>query len=388
MTDRRKPLQPGWEWVKFGDVVRLCTERSIDPVSAGIERYVGLEHMEPSDLRIRSWGLVADGVTFTNVFKEGQVLFGKRRAYQRKVAVADFEGVCSGDIYVLESSSARLLPGLVPYVCQSDTFFEHALKTSAGSLSPRTNWTSLSDFEFALPSISEQHRILQRCVAERNVVERLGDASAAAKLCEDSLLREMGLGLLGAVDRKPMAEVVQLSQYGISVAPLLTGDIPLLRMGNLGDGVIDTSDLRFVGRSSIRPDRDLLNKGDVLFNRTNSIDLVGKAAHFDLDGEWAFASYLIRLTPHREVVEPEYLAGLINSQPIRESVLAGATKGVSQANVNATTLSKIVLPIPSLADQRRAVQGIRELRAARESLEQRKPSHRYRAIECLTGEAT
>jgi len=86
--------------IRFGDVVHLNTDRIADPLTAGVERYVGLEHITPEDLHIHSWGLVADGTTFTNAFKPGQVLFGKRRAYQRKVAVADFSGVCSGDIYV------------------------------------------------------------------------------------------------------------------------------------------------------------------------------------------------------------------------------------------------------------------------------------------------
>ncbi len=147
-----KSLKSGWRKVKFGDVVRLSKARCADPLAEGYERFVGLEHLEPGDLRIRSWGNVADGVTFTSVFKPGQVLFGKRRAYQRKVAVADFTGVCSGDIYVLESQDASaLLPGLLPFICQTDAFFEHAVGTSAGSLSPRTNWKSLADFEFALP---------------------------------------------------------------------------------------------------------------------------------------------------------------------------------------------------------------------------------------------
>jgi hypothetical protein len=70
-------------------------DRVADPAAAGVERFVGLEHIEPEDLRIRRWGLVAEGTTFTNLFRPGQVLFGKRRAYQRKVAVAEFEGVCS-----------------------------------------------------------------------------------------------------------------------------------------------------------------------------------------------------------------------------------------------------------------------------------------------------
>ncbi len=150
-----------WPRVKFGDVVRLSKARSQDPLADGFERYVGLEHLEPGDLRIRRWGNVADGVTFTSVFRPGQVLFGKRRAYQRKVAVADFAGVCSGDIYVLETKDAQvLLPELLPFICQTDAFFDHAVGTSAGSLSPRTNWTSLADFELALPPIREQARIV------------------------------------------------------------------------------------------------------------------------------------------------------------------------------------------------------------------------------------
>ncbi len=99
MAERRP--KPGWRKVKFGDVVRLSKARCADPLAEGIERFVGLEHLELGELGIRSWGNVADGVTFTSVFKPGQVLFGKRRAYQRKVAVADFDGVFSGDIYVL-----------------------------------------------------------------------------------------------------------------------------------------------------------------------------------------------------------------------------------------------------------------------------------------------
>lgn len=160
----------GWTKVAFGDVVRLCTERSNDPEADGFERYIGLEHLDPGELRVRRWGDLADGVTFTNVFRPGQVLFGKRRAYQRKVAVADFSGVCSGDIYVLEPKSNDLLPELLPFICQTEAFFEHAVGTSAGSLSPRTNWESLADFEFALPSIAEQRRLVGGLTASQMAV--------------------------------------------------------------------------------------------------------------------------------------------------------------------------------------------------------------------------
>lgn len=171
----------GWKTVAFGDVVRLSTERSSSPESDGFERFVGLEHIEPGDLRIRQWGDVADGTTFTSVFRPGQVLFGKRRAYQRKVAVADFSGICSGDIYVLEPKGKGLLPELLPFICQTDAFFEQAVGTSAGSLSPRTNWTSLSRFEFALPPIDEQRRLVAGLSAAQDVAESLRLLSHSAE---------------------------------------------------------------------------------------------------------------------------------------------------------------------------------------------------------------
>ena len=184
-----KVMKPGWRRVKFSDVVRLSKARSKDPMADGIERYVGLEHLEPGDLRIRRWGNVADGVTFTSVFQPGQVLFGKRRAYQRKVAVADFSGVCSGDIYVLETKDAQvLLPELLPFICQTDAFFDHAVGTSAGSLSPRTNWTSLADFEFMLPPMDEQTSLVEVLRGFEEAMESTEMLSAAAETLRRSLM--------------------------------------------------------------------------------------------------------------------------------------------------------------------------------------------------------
>ena len=168
-------VKRGWTRVAFGDVVRLCKERSRDPEADGFERYVGLEHLEPGDLKIRRWGNVADGTTFTNVFRAGQILFGKRRAYQRKVGMADFSGVCSGDIYVFEPRNEHLLPDLLPFICQSEAFFQHAIGTSAGSLSPRTNWKSLTTYEFALPPLEEQRRITEVLKAANLFKEKFRD---------------------------------------------------------------------------------------------------------------------------------------------------------------------------------------------------------------------
>lgn len=205
MLDRRMK-EDGWTRVAFGDVVRLSKARVADPEAAGIERVVGLEHIDPGELRIRRWSDVADGTTFTTLFKPGQVLFGKRRAYQRKVAVAEFEGVCSGDIYVLEPSTDRLMPELLPFLCQTEAFFDHAVGTSAGSLSPRTNWDSLSSFEFLLPPIQEQARWIPLLRVLEESREKMGKCNDAAyKLrsahfqCEFNLLGRAGSGPLRAL---------------------------------------------------------------------------------------------------------------------------------------------------------------------------------------------
>jgi len=149
-----------WSRVRFDDVVDNLNE-TCDPAEAGLDRVIAMEHLEPGSLHVRAWGNVADGTTFTRRCRPGQVLFGKRRAYQRKVAVAEFDAVVSGDIYVLAPMGDRLLPELLPFLCLSERFFQHAVGTSAGSLSPRTNWSSLASFEFDLPPLDQQRRIAE-----------------------------------------------------------------------------------------------------------------------------------------------------------------------------------------------------------------------------------
>ena len=180
----RLPLfnRKNWSRVRFGDVVENVNDTESDPGAAGLERFIGLEHLEPGSLHIRAWGKVADGTTFTRRCGPGQVLFGKRRAYQRKVAVAEFDAVVSGDIYVLAPKGDRLVPELLPFLCLSERFFQHAVGTSAGSLSPRTNWSSLASFEFDLPPLDQQRRIAEILWAVDEVIETWLNTLQAARM--------------------------------------------------------------------------------------------------------------------------------------------------------------------------------------------------------------
>ena len=157
-----KQIKDGWQIVKFGEIAKEVKSTTKDPAEVGLEFYVGLEHLDPQSLRIARKGIIAeDNPSFTRRFSAGQILFGKRRCYQKKAAVADFDGICSGDIIVMDAIPKKIIPGLLPFIIQSDTFFDWAEKTSSGSLSPRTKWKSLAEFEFPLPPVKRQKEILE-----------------------------------------------------------------------------------------------------------------------------------------------------------------------------------------------------------------------------------
>lgn len=370
-----KTLKPGWRRVKFGDVVRLAKARSADPLADGIERYVGLEHLEPGDLRIRSWGNVADGVTFTSVFKPGQVLFGKRRAYQRKVAVADFSGVCSGDIYVLETKDPEvLLPELLPFICQTDAFFDHAVGTSAGSLSPRTNWTSLAEFSFVLPPTSEQRQLLNRLECQNAVKHGIEDSLHKLAIARKAALMDAFRPDRGSMDKYPshwqikrvgQAGDVQLGQKRQPSVHEGDNVRPYLRVANVFDGYIDFSDLMTMHFA----ERDLakyeLIPGDILLNEGQSRELVGRSAIFEQGPEGiCFQMTLLRFRCHENLL-PKFAHAFFQHCLYTEQFAARCLKTTSIAHLSAAGLAEMSMPIPPLGEQLSLVKILEQLDLAR-----------------------
>ena len=119
---------------------------------------VGLEHLTPEEITLTEWDEGKDN-TFTKLFRQGDVLFGRRRAYLKKAAVAPFDGICSGDITVIEAIPEKILPELLPFIIQNDALFDFAVGKSAGSLSPRVKWEHLRNYSFELPDMEKQRRL-------------------------------------------------------------------------------------------------------------------------------------------------------------------------------------------------------------------------------------
>jgi type I restriction enzyme S subunit len=364
-------LKPGWQRVKFGDVVRLNKETSKDPAAEGIERVIGLEHLEPGDLRIRSWGDLADGTTFTKRVRPGQVLFGKRRAYQRKVAVADFDAVCSGDIYVLESADRNeLLPELLPFICQTEPFHAHAVGTSAGSLSPRTNWQSLAGFEFLLAPPNEQGLQLKTLQATWTYVQFAINAANAASALEQSLLAEAFPS--SARDKRPtvpLAEVAKI-RLGYKVSPVHKGDRvtkKIITVAQLQEGAIDANSAKEVTIPLAMVDRYRPSIGDLLVTEGGNLDQLGRGAIWrgELD-DCVIQNHVFSISPKAGKVRAEFLEGLMRSPRGREFFLRYAKRTSNLASIDQGKVQAMLVPLVSYEDQCRWSEFYVRVKASRE----------------------
>ena len=361
-----------WARVAFGDVVKLARERSSNPEEDGFERFVGLDHLDPGDLRIRRWGNIADGSTFTSVFRPGRVLFGKRRAYQRKVAVAEFSGVCSGDIYVFEPTDSHLLPELLPYICQSDGFFEHAIGTSAGSLSPRTNWESLAGYEFALPPLDEQRRITDLLHAADLASDALLDLVEAERVAELALFSDL-LQRCGAHDMELAPLLAEAPRNGCSAVEASSPT---------GHWVLALSALTRSGyrRGELKPVEKtdsmsavVLKEGDLLISRSNTRELVGLPGIFDenrLDVSWP--DTMMKLTPDESQLRRRFLELFLRAPVGRKQVRSfAAGTSASMKKINGANVRRLLIPVPTVAMQDDIVSKTDAFRQARASGQER-----------------
>jgi len=307
---------------------------------------------------------VGDGVTFTNRFRPGQVLFGKRRAYQRKVAVAEFDGICSSDIYVFEPVDDLLLPELLPFICQTDGFFEHALKTSAGSLSPRTNWTSLADYEFDLPSLDGQRRAITAlgiASSAREAISRACDAATVLRdSCRDSLcdLSEHAIGArLDTVCQMQNGKAFPGGEY-------CDEGIRLLRPGNLAiDGTLswETSKTTHLPLEWLSKAGDyVVAPGDVLINLTaQSLEdgFMGRVCLAAGEDECLLNQRIGRFIVDSNRILPAFLYRCLQTTRFKMHAITNC-EGSKVKHLFWGHLAKFTLPLPPIEEQAHIVEHL------------------------------
>jgi restriction endonuclease S subunit len=150
-----------WRRVRLGDLLEKTEAVERDPLAAGFERYLMVEHMDANSLRIERWGNIADDnipPTFYKVFRRGQILYPTRNPHLRRAALAGFDGICGEKTLTLsvrEGFDAKF----VPWIFQSESFIEFATNRKIGSTNPHVRWRDIADFEFDLPPLDQQRRI-------------------------------------------------------------------------------------------------------------------------------------------------------------------------------------------------------------------------------------
>lgn len=360
-----------WKPHRFDQMAHNINERVLPADAEGLP-YVGLEHLDSESLKIRRWGTPDEVEAQKLRFYSGDIIFGKRRFYQRKLAVADVEGICSAHAMVLRAKEDVVDPLFLPFFMQSEMFYERAMSISVGSLSPTINWSALARQEFPLPPLEEQHRIAEILWAAEEAIEEWLSARDSLIICRGRLLAKRVSEQRGQ-NANSIENVVLDIQYGSSVAAFDTGQFPILRIPNVVNGQIDLADLKWVDLPQVEFERYALRLDDVLLVRTNgNPDYVGRAAVVDnrVPENSVFASYLIRLKVNTEKIRSRFLAEIINSPQFRRGMRGEIKSSAGNYNLNTKGIKRQLIVVPPLEYQDEALRQLDLLDGQRAKIEE------------------
>ena len=292
---------------------------------------------------------------------------------------------------------SEVLPSFLYWACNHRA--SYLLSIAAKTAVPILNKSAFSDVSISLPPLPEQQAIAAVLDSIDEAIEGAEAVIAATEQLRDSLLHKLltrgvpgwhtewkdvpSLGTIPADwEVVRLGEVLKSTTYGTNEPLGTQGEAVVLRMNNLQDGEIDLSEIRRTDLSDKESNELNLVPGDILFNRTNSMDLVGKVAIVrDLPQPTSFASYLIRLRVEKHKADPFWLSALLWSEGCQSRIQRFATPGVSQANINPTSLKSLTIPLPPLSEQQaiaRLLDGVdatvAEAKRERDGLESLKES--------------
>lgn len=406
-----KSLPSEWQRDRLKDIVTLRNEKTAEK-SEDLD-YIELEDIESGSGRLLNKRNTLEVESAVTMFQKGDVLFGKLRPYLEKYWQADADGKCTGEILAFKPD--RIDAGYLRYCIASPWFIQLCAMLAYGTKMPRVNWpTQLATFDIPLPPADEQHRIAAYLDASCRAI----DAAVAAKrrqietlaeVLRSTIVRAVTQGTVAGVPVRNIGEdwigelpahwrivrikrVLQRMDYGISESTNPEGRFPVLKMGHLQNGEIDYAKLDFV---DVVDDELLLETGDILYNRTNSPDQVGKAAIYRKckDDDITFASYLVRLRFNHQA-DAEYMNFVLNSESFLNYVRRLAIPSVQQSNLNSTRYGRMLVPLPPLREQKAIAQYLVEKTESAESVRtlletqiQTLTAYRKSLIhECVTGQ--
>lgn len=348
-----------WKRVKFGDMVTSAgatrKARGWSAESAGVDRYIGLEHLDIDSPLIRRWGSpdqVGENSDLRH-FGPGDTILARRGIEQRKVGFATFSGVASGHALVFRAQPDVVLPEFLPYFLLSDAFMGRVDQFSAGSLSKTVNLTTLLRLEFALPPLEEQRHLLTALTAIEDCLQSLRSAERSANTITRRLLEAFDLAKL------PLLSVEELVVDGPrnGVSPQCNDQQrgrPTLPVGCVYTGIVNTtSELKYSEIDNDTFEKFRLRRDDVLVVRGNgNRELVGRAGIVVEElSECFYPDLLIRLRFDPAKLDPALAVHLWNCVPLHADLIrrAKSTNGIYK--INGADIRAHRLPVPSTAIQ-------------------------------------
>ena len=348
---------------------------------------VGLEHLDPDDIWLRKWEVNPSENTFTKAFRKGQILFGRRRAYQKKLSLAPRDGICSGDITVIAAKGDKVIPELLPFFLRTDKFFDYAIQGSAGSLSPRVKWAHLADYEFDLPPIERQRELANLLWAANDLKESYKKAITATDEMLKAKFREMFGGVSdasrGAAESRSKWPMVHLrdvcfgrASNGYFARQSEYNSDGNARIVSVTDVVnrtyVNIDGLQRISMSSKDLSRFSLKYGDMLFCRSSLVkEGIGKAAIIAPSeiNDCVFECHLIKISLDTNICHPVFMEHLSWAAEFRKQIM-GNSKTTTMTTISQDGILNVSIPLPPLSLQREFVAIAERADAAKFALKQ------------------
>ena len=347
---------------KFENIAFNSTAKKL-PEDSDRQHYIGLEHLDSNSLYVSRWGSDVTPIGEKLLMKKGDILFGKRRAYQRKVGIAPFDGIFSAHGMVLRPKENIMDKDFFPFFIGSDQFMERAIRISVGGLSPTINWKDLKEQVFDIPSLDEQKSLATKLWAAYKLREEYKRLLAATDEMVKSQFIEMFWG--GKYTMKKLRGHIEVLR-GVSYKPsdvhedLGDNTSIVLRSNNIDGGQVNFDDLVYVDSERVS-EHQVLNAGDIVMCGSNgSKKLVGKAALLNETPRenTSFGAFCLGIRCKSSII-PEYLATYFQTSLYRDKIEALGS-GSNILNIKPDHIYDLEIPIPSLGEQETFVSIVKQ----------------------------
>lgn len=347
--------------VKLGDVA--IEKRETWTGSTQGVPIIGLEHLVPGEITLSSWDSDTDN-TFSKMFRKDQVLLGRRRVYLKKAVIAPFDGICSGDITVIEAIPGKISPRLLPFIIQNERFFDYAIQGSAGSLSPRVKWEHLKDYEFNLSDYEDQESLANKLWSALKLKESYHALLLATDEMVKSRFIEMFGNPLSAEQKYPLkrlADCVDINPRRPQLSLSDTDQVSFVPMPCVSEeGYLQ--DVESVDYGTVKKGFTYFEEGDVLFAKITPCMENGKGAIAeDLINGIGMGSTEYHVLREKPEVSNKYWILAFTRLPIfREDAAKNMTGTGGQKRVGASYLSDFRIGLPPIEAQQEFEQLYRQ----------------------------